>query len=233
MVSPRRAVRALGARLLGALAGTVVSVDIDRPWAALTFDDGPDGATTPLLLDLLARHRARATFFMVGAAARRHPALVARAAAEGHAIGHHTDDHVSLAGLDRATVRAQIAGGFDAVGPHGVRLFRPPYGHLDPAAWWAARRGGHEVVAWSGHVEDWTELDAATLAARLRAALHPGAIVLLHDGRQPGEPEGVPRRALLDALDDVLAASAWTFVTVPQLMAAGRPRRRTRWRAPE
>jgi peptidoglycan-N-acetylglucosamine deacetylase len=228
----RRACRGVGARVRGRLAGTLVSVAVRSPLVALTFDDGPDPATTPLVLDLLNRHRARATFFMVGSAARRHPDLVARVAGEGHAVGHHTLDHVSLVGLDRTAVRAQVAGGFAAVGPHAGRWFRPPFGHLDRLVWREARREGHEVVAWSGHALDWVPQDAASLATRLRAAVQPGAIVLLHDAPQPGDPAGAPRRALLEALDLELTGSPWTFVTVPELMAAGRPRRRLRWRSP-
>jgi peptidoglycan/xylan/chitin deacetylase (PgdA/CDA1 family) len=66
---------------------------VDQPWIALTFDDGPDPALTPALLKLLRRERIPAAFFCVGAAARRYPALITQAAADGHLIGNHSDRH--------------------------------------------------------------------------------------------------------------------------------------------
>lgn len=229
----RRAWRRAAARLGGRRFGTVVSSRVDAPLVALTFDDGPDPVTTPLVLDVLARHRAHGTFFLVGDAARRHPALVARIAAEGHAIGHHTLEHVSLPGLPPHEVRRQIEGGFAAIGGVCQHLFRPPWGHLDEATWRIARRGGHEVVAWSGHTFDWTAQDAATLVQRLNATLAPGAIVLLHDAPQGGDAPDAPRRELLHALDAVLGANGrrWRFVALPELLAAGRPVREVRWRS--
>lgn len=232
----RRSLREAGERFRGGLHGTVVGVQMNHPMVALTFDDGPHPVTTPRVLEVLARHGAMATFFMVGREARRYPELVAQVAAAGHAIGHHTLDHVSLPGLPADALQTQVMDGYAAVGPECARLFRPPWGHLDLAAWRVARNAGHEVIAWSGHVFDWLPQDAALLTDRLKARLEPGAIVLLHDAPQVGDPEGEPREALLAALDGLLetAGSEWRFVTVPQLLAAGRPRRRVRWRrAPE
>ena len=231
----RRRFSRLNEQALGTLFGTVVGVDIEQPWVALTFDDGPHPVATPRILDVLAGHGAHATFFMVGSSARRYPELVERVAAAGHAIGHHTLDHVSLVGLDRAARRRQILGGAAAIGPLCSPLFRPPYGHLDLATWWLARRHGHDVIAWSGHAFDWKAQDVATLAGRLRAAMKPGAIVLLHDAPQAGDAEGDGRDRLVAALDTVLGEVTQPhvvrFVTLPDLLAGGRPRRRRRWRA--
>ena len=83
-------------RVRTCLLGTVVGVRTGERVAALTFDDGPDPESTPALLDLLARHRAKGTFFLVGKRAAKHPALVDRLLAEGHAIGNHSWDHPAL-----------------------------------------------------------------------------------------------------------------------------------------
>ncbi len=230
----RRIATAPFSRARSRLLGVVVGVRTVEPLVALTFDDGPDPETTPLVLDILSRHGAKATFFMVGSAASRYPDLVRRVAAEGHTIGHHTLDHASLPGLSGPTRRAQLAGGSAAIGPYGARFFRPPFGHLDLASWWSARWSGHEVVAWSGHARDWLADDAAAIGERLRATIEPGAIVLLHDGAQPADAYASrPRGAMLTALDALLEESAGTFrfVTLPDLLAAGRPVRRVRWRA--
>lgn len=230
----RRLAHATAQRPIDAVLGVVVGADVAAPLVALTFDDGPDPTSTPRVLDVLERHGARATFFMVGRAAMRERALVERIAASGHAIGHHTLDHVSVPGLDARDRVEQVLGGFAAIGPPCTRWFRPPFGHLDPATWWTARRHGHDVVAWSGHVFDWEPHDADTLATRLRARLAPGAIVLLHDAPQGCDRFGSPpRTALVEALDAVLGDVGPTvrFVTVPELVAAGRAVRRVRWRA--
>ena len=100
---------------------------------ALTFDDGPDPEHTPRLLEVLARHGAKATFFMVGARAARHPELVARVAAEGHEIGNHGWDHPSLPALPSAAVAGQLERTRAVLAPHGQALMRPPYGHQDLA----------------------------------------------------------------------------------------------------
>ena len=94
----------LGPRLLARAFGTVTGVRTSAPAAALTLDDGPDPETTPAVLDLLGRAGAKATFFLVGARAARHPELVARIAAEGHAVGNHGWDHPALPTLAPAEI---------------------------------------------------------------------------------------------------------------------------------
>lgn len=231
----RRLARAVWARVAGRRHGTIVGVRTRRRVLALTFDDGPAPRATERLLAVLARHDARATFFVIGRAAERHPDLVARVADAGHAIGHHTYDHVSLPGLGRVAAREQIDRGAAAAAPHAGPWFRPPFGHLDPIAWRAARDAGNEVIAWSAHVEDWSPQSASTYARRLRDALRPGAILLLHDGPQAGDDPERPRATLLEALDTFLGeatSEGWRFVTLPELLAVGRPTRRVRWRSP-
>lgn len=232
----RKAVRVRRRQAFGRLLGTVTGVATEQKLVALTFDDGPDPVTTPSVLDVLARHGARGTFFMIGSEALRHPDVVANVAAAGHAIGHHTLDHVSLPGLGRRARIEQIRGGYDAVGPACSPLFRPPYGHLDFAAWWTARRAGHDVVAWTGHPFDWTDQPVSALTDRLHGCLDPGAIILLHDAPQAVDAGSeTPRAALLTALDALLTSvrDEWRFVTVPELLQAGPTRYRVRWRSPK
>ena len=91
------------------LLGTITHVATTEHVAALTFDDGPDPASTPLVLDVLAKHNAHGTFFMLGAAASRYPDLVREVAARGHAIGNHTWDHPSLPSLTHRERFARFA----------------------------------------------------------------------------------------------------------------------------
>jgi peptidoglycan/xylan/chitin deacetylase (PgdA/CDA1 family) len=210
------------------LVGAITSVATTEPLVALTFDDGPDPTSTPEVLRLLAQYDARATFFMVGAAARRYPALVRQVAAAGHTIANHSWNHESFTVIDGRQRRRQLRACQRAIAPYGRRLFRPPYGRQNVAARWDARLLHFQVVAWSLQVEDWRDADADRMAARLVDGVHPGSIVLLHDAIFRIEPDQAiqyERGPLLQALELFLAEghAAHRFVTVPELLARGRP----------
>ena len=210
------------------IGGTITHVATREPLAALTFDDGPNPEATPRLLDLLGAHGARATFFVVGEAAARHREIVVRAAREGHAVANHSWDHPSFPLLTSAERRRQIARCAAALAPHGERLFRPPWGHQSLASRWDAARCGHAVVAWSAMAEDWLDDPAEVLSARVRPHLVPGAIVLLHDALYRTIAERFRDRApMLAAVESLLRefAGRLRFVTVPELLRAGRARK--------
>jgi peptidoglycan-N-acetylglucosamine deacetylase len=217
---PTRVVRRLRTRLLG----TVVGVRTNEQIAALTFDDGPDPDDTPPVLDILARHGARATFFLVGERAARYPEIVARIRAEGHAVGNHSWDHPSLPRLTGRAIVEQLRRTEAVLGRS--RLMRPPYGDQSLASYLHSRRLGHTVVTWSAVGLDWTDVPTAEIEARLVAGLGPGAILLLHDTLHSYIEERYrDRRPMRAALDGLLAARPdWGFVTLPDLLAAGRPR---------
>jgi peptidoglycan/xylan/chitin deacetylase (PgdA/CDA1 family) len=215
-------------RVRTTVLGTMVGVRTADPVAALTFDDGPDPQSTPQLLDLLARHGARATFFLLGRRAERHPDLVARIAAEGHAVGNHSWDHPSLPRLSGPEIAIQLRRTAAALGDPRPRLMRPPYGDQSLASHLVARRQGYAVIAWSVVGADWLDDDGPTIAARILAGLRPGGIVLLHDSLASYAAESHrDRKPMLDAVAAVLAARPdWRFITVPDLRTRGRPRRR-------
>ncbi|MDX1532447.1 MAG: polysaccharide deacetylase family protein [Rhodothermales bacterium] len=207
--------------------GTLTHVDTDEPAVALTFDDGPHPEHTPRILDLLAERGARATFFMVGKAARRHPEIAARAVAEGHAVANHGWDHPSFPLLSARGRRLQVAWTQDALPDGASRLFRPPWGHQSLASRLTLWRLGFPVVAWSVMAEDWADDPAPVLAERLRAGLRPGAIALLHDALwATDDPRHRDRAATVAATATLLAEEGdrFRFVTVPELVRLGRPR---------
>lgn len=211
-----------------ALTGTVTSVATRERAAALTFDDGPDPEVTPRLCELLEAHGARGTFFMIGRSAARWPETVARVAAGGHAIGNHSWDHPSFRLVRGRFRRAQIRWCRDALGRHEAPLFRPPYGHQSPASQLDAHLLGYRTVAWSAMAEDWQDDPAEVLVERVEAALAPGAIALFHDGLWTAlEDAHRDRRPTLEAVRILLErhAGSWRFVTVPELLALGRPRK--------
>jgi peptidoglycan/xylan/chitin deacetylase (PgdA/CDA1 family) len=158
-----------------------------RPEVALTYDDGP-GHTTTAVLDLLAEHGARATFFLVGHEAERFPDLARAVAAAGHEIGSHSMHHLDHEQLPpEEAVEDMVAGAraIAAVLGHEPSLYRAPYGHFVPATLAEARRRHWTCVHWSALGEDWEE-DATpqSVAANVLRDLEPGAIVLLHDSRR-------------------------------------------------
>ncbi len=127
---------------------------------ALTFDDGPHPVNTPKVLDILKRHGAKATFFVVGTQVRKHPELVRRIVAEGHTLGSHADDHPDLAKVDRAEVVRQLAQVQAAVNealgrPYPLTQVRPPYGSMDSVVKEVLQSSGHTAVLWTVDSRDW------------------------------------------------------------------------------
>jgi peptidoglycan/xylan/chitin deacetylase (PgdA/CDA1 family) len=190
---------------------------------ALTFDDGPDPTTTPTVLDALDRLDLAATFFCTGAHVARHPELVAEIAARGHAIGTHGFEHAHHLWRSPGWIARDLDAALHASSAAGVTplWYRPPYGQASGPTLLAARRRGLRTVLWSGWGREWAAPDAAAVAARVRAALAPGAVVLLHDSDAFSPPGSVQRT--LDALDTVAAdlhARGLRTATLDEVMAA-------------
>jgi peptidoglycan/xylan/chitin deacetylase (PgdA/CDA1 family) len=171
----------------------------------LTIDDGPDPADTPLLLELLARHGARATFFVIGELAARHPDLIRALAAGGHEVGHHTQTHplATFWCASPARLRRELDAGLESLRRAGVRptRFRAPAGIKSPWLAAALRSRGLTAIGWSARgLERWRG-DAATVADRATRDLAPGAILLLHEGpRVPAAIRGHGIRLVLEHL---------------------------------
>jgi peptidoglycan/xylan/chitin deacetylase (PgdA/CDA1 family) len=176
--------------------------DSDRPQVALTFDDGP-GSSTRSVLELLDRHAARATFFMVGSEIDRYPETARAVVAAGHDVGSHSMHHLDHEAVPaEQAVQDMVAGAEAIAGVLGFEpgLYRAPYGHFVPATVEEAGRRGWTCVHWSTLGMDWEE-DATprSVADHVLAGLDPGGIVLLHDSRRakPMDPEPVVGGAAL------------------------------------
>lgn len=155
---------------------------------ALTFDDGPDPAQTPRLLDLLAESRSRATFFPIAPRAAAQPQLIRRMIDEGHAVGVHCDRHVRHSSRDLAWGRRDASRALRTLRELGCdpRLWRTPWG--DTAEWsgQVATEHGLAIVGWTVDTHDWRGDSAPAMYAATRPGLRAGAIVLAHDGLGPG-----------------------------------------------
>jgi peptidoglycan-N-acetylglucosamine deacetylase len=161
---------------------------LDPGRIALTFDDGPDPHWTPRILDQLAAAGCRATFFMVGLQALRHPGLVRRVLADGHEIGNHTWSHRNPWTMPAHAARREVSDGSAAIADAaGIapRYFRPPYGRLRACMIRQAEHHGEKLMLWTLSARDWGLFGAscAAIKARLDRA-RPGDIVLMHDAHR-------------------------------------------------
>src|SRR6266566_2856530 len=200
---------------------TFSSVHVDGPYIAMTFDDGPSAALTPKLLDLLAAHHIKATFFVIGENVAEHPEIVARAAREGHEIGNHSWSHPNLAKTSEEAVRSQLRRTDDAIrSAIGIRptLLRPPYGSITAREKrWIHDEFGYRIILWDVDPYDWKRPGPAVVRNRILKETLRGSIILSHD-IHPGTIEAMP--STLDALE----AKGFKFVTVSELIRMAVPR---------
>src|SRR5580704_12799724 len=163
---------------------------------ALTIDDGPDPQVTPAVLDLLARHGVRATFFCVGEQVARYPELARRIAREGHEIGNHTEHHRYLFSLfGPARVRREIAqaqSSIESVCQVVPRFFRAAAGLRNPFLQPCRTRLRLHLPRCTRRAYDTVNADTERVLQRLTRNLAGGDILLLHDGRAARTPAGTP-----------------------------------------
>jgi peptidoglycan/xylan/chitin deacetylase (PgdA/CDA1 family) len=178
-----------------------------RPAIALTFDDGPSEAT-PELLEILARERAPATFFQIGANVRRLPAIAREVAAAGHEIGNHSDTHPLLALKSPGFIDRELAAAQETIQQATGRrplYFRAPYGVRWFGLRQAQKRLGLGGVLWSSIALVWKRQTPSVLSRLIEGAV-PGAILCLHDGRvlEPRPDIGVTLQAMRELLPKLI-----------------------------
>ncbi|MCD1259688.1 polysaccharide deacetylase family protein [Paenibacillus athensensis] len=181
-----------------------------RSGVALTFDDGPDPAYTPQLLDLLKAYRVRATFFVLGSKALRHPELITRMHREGHLIGIHNYVHWTNALMTPGKVRRQLRDSIAVIERiTGVQTvyYRPPWGVINIFDLFLLRRV--RMVLWSLMVRDWSSNGGKErIRSELLTKMKSGDVIVLHDsGQTLGADENAPcymLEALAEVLDECL-----------------------------
>jgi peptidoglycan/xylan/chitin deacetylase (PgdA/CDA1 family) len=193
-----------GNPLVGPTISRLPGRPLDR--VALSFDDGPDPDVTPAVLDLLDRHHARASFFMIGARAAVHPALVREVVRRGHDVENHTMHHrYRFALLGAAGQRRELAEAQAVLAPlagRAPRLARTPAGIRSPLTDLVLHRLGLRHASWSRRGLDTGAAGADAVTRRLSNGLRGGDILLLHDGNAARDASGRP--VVLDALATLL-----------------------------
>lgn len=154
---------------------------------ALTYDDGPNDPHTLDLLNVLARHNVKATFFLIGKYVRQRPDIVQQIIAAGHDIGNHTYSHPNLIFLSDERLRLELnecrmALADAGVRIHGKQLFRPPFGARRPSTLRIARALDYEPIMWSVMAYDWQRTTSERVEAHIRRQTTGGDVILLHDG---------------------------------------------------
>jgi peptidoglycan/xylan/chitin deacetylase (PgdA/CDA1 family) len=164
-----------------------------HPVVYLTFDDGPSLTHTQLILDTLARHHAKATFFVEGRNVRRYPQLITAELAAGDSVGNHTLSHPHLPTLSQASIRYQLTSTRDLLRALGAnaQCVRPPFGETNALVHRVESALGMREYLWTTETKDWMHSSVALDLQRANAGLRPGAIIVFHDGRASGSTQSV------------------------------------------
>ena len=189
---------------------------------ALTYDDGPNDPHTLRLLEVLARHDVKATFFLIGRFVAERPEIAREVARAGHVIGNHTFDHPNLIFCPAAHVRSELEQCqkilTETVGEHSA-LWRPPFGARLPHVLGVGRKLGLEPVMWTASSNDWKIFTADGIEQRVAERIRGGDVILMHDGSHVRM--GADRARTVEATDWLIRRfrdQGYEFVTVTEMM---------------
>lgn len=178
---------------------------------ALTFDDGPSRLTTPVVLDLLKKYKAKATFFVLGQNIAGNEDILKRMIEEGHEIANHTWSHPNLTRITADQVKQEIEltqSAIEEVIGHRPTFMRPPYGAVNASV---AAAAGLASIYWNVDTQDWSNRDPHLILSQVKAYTNPGAIILMHDIHQ----------TTVDGLEPVLhylTEQQYSLVTTTELL---------------
>lgn len=196
-----------------------VSGYLHNPLVCLTFDDGPDPVYTPAILDILAAHRIRASFFVLGETAEQFPHLIERMLHDGHTVGNHTYSHRHPWMISSSRAREEVARAstiLTQISGQAPRWFRPPHGRLRRAMLKQVQAENMTTVLWSHSIIDWGPMGTEAGIAQRLHDIKFGDIVLMHDGkRQHNHPHLIVQQ--LPKLAEWLSQRGITPVTLDQV----------------
>jgi len=192
---------------------------------ALTYDDGPNDPHTLRLLDVLAKHDVRATFFLIGRYVQRRPDLVRDLLEAGHVVGNHTFTHPHLvvsAAVETQNQLEECQRAVQEVTGEAPRLFRPPFGGRRPVTLRIARSLGLEPILWNVTSWDWETPPAEKIVRTCVRQMRGGDVVLMHDGGHRAFGADRSQTVLAtNLLIENYKAEGHEFVTIPQMMRIG------------
>ncbi len=196
------------------------SCNVEGPYIALTFDDGPHATLTPKLLDMLKERGIKATFFVIGQNVVANPQILQRAVAEGHEIGNHSWNHQAFTKAGTTGVTMQVTQTNDAIenaiGKKPV-ILRPPYGATNASITKRLNEEyGLKVIMWDVDPLDWKYRNSEKVKSEILKNTKAGSIVLAHD------IHATTVNAMPETID-ALIAKGFKFVTVSELIAMDRP----------
>lgn len=198
----------------------------ERPWVALTFDDGPSPKYTPRILELLETHDVPATFFMVGAHVEAYPEIAAAVVAAGHEVGNHTYSHINVPTASTQRLYEELVSTtiliYEKTGAYPT-FIRPPRGLYDGRFGRMAALLGQKIVLWNRSSYDWQgpRISTQTIVRRIVDHVKPGDILLFHDSGALLGREGGDREATVQALEAIIQgvrAKGLEFVPLSQLL---------------
>jgi len=189
----------------------------DRPWVSLTFDADSAAEPVPVILDALKQYDVRATFFVLGWWAERHPDLVRRMVAEGHEIGNHSNTHPDFRELTREQIVEELAAAEaimqEIAGLTTKPYFRPPYSYRNELVRQVCAEEGYLTVLWTVDAFDWKrDATQETILQEILENVMPGAIIVQHAGDENSA-------AALPRIIEELRAQGYELVTLSEVLA--------------
>jgi len=220
----------------------IVEGDRARGMVALTIDDGPHPLTTPLMLDVLRRERARATFFLVGENAEQFPELVRMIVRDGHELGNHTYSHIPLSELNPRGIWTQLRGcdlAIEQACGLQPRFVRPPGGDAGELSLRMTDKLGYTTVLWTANTGDWVHVKREAILANALSNIRAGSIILMHQGdlwsldALPYIIRGIRASGLeVGTVSDVVGTAAGERWDPAELVALARKAHTDTWQAP-
>ncbi len=199
---------------LGVYVNSLCRVKTANGLLAITFDDGVDETNTPKVLDVLAQHNAKATFFLIGENAKRYPHIVKRIIDEGHEIGNHSMYHSNTFPIqskkDIYTEIVQCNEVLEKIIGSKIKYFRPPFGVTNPNIAEALKLTGLQSVGWNVRSFDTMGHRAQRVVRRITRNIRQGDIILMHDNRDGAN-------IILESVLNILYELSLTPVTISEL----------------
>lgn len=181
-----------------------IAAEGDEKCLLLTFDDGPDGNNTEMLLDLLALYNVKACFFLLADKAEAAAPIVERMLSEGHCLGFHSISHRNMLPLPPKKTAEDFRRGLEVFRRHNwpVTYYRPPYGAFNLFTLRAARRNGLQLLLWNVIPRDWLVGQSSNqLLQKLFARVEQGAVILLHDASAGAKADKNAPARMIEALN--------------------------------